>query len=479
MISFAILLLVYYIVSIRTRKYLLLMANILFYLSFGVNATILIGLSVIVVYFLGVFLDIRKDKKKLLVLSLVLMIGVLGVLKYSALIVSTLNFMIRLIGFTREINNVSLILPIGLSFYTFQATGYLIDVYRGSIKVERNFIKLAAFLTFFPSILSGPILRAEDILPQIEKKSEIDYGKIKNGLLLFGYGVFQKLVVADRIGIIVDQAYGNYMAYKGFLVAIIAVLYSLQIYFDFAGYSNMAIGISGMLNISIKANFNTPYFSQSITEFWRRWHISLSSWLRDYIYIPLGGNRKGHFRKLVNIMIVFFVSGLWHGAAWRFVLWGCIHGLFQIVENLFQKPKEKLAMILHIDLNRKATKLISVVCTFFWVSLAWIFFRSEGIHQAIRFIANAFKEFNIWIFFDGTIYNIGLSQKEMLVLLVSLLICFVISICHYRGLNLIKIINGQQMFIRWIVYLLLIFAILIYGIYGSNYNASDFIYFKF
>lgn len=331
---FAALLLVYYLLPKKINKVALLAFNVLFYAFFGIKPAVLIfGISILV-YFIALGIEKSGDnesgkdnqhgsRKLLFVISLLITIGTLVILKYSTFIATTIA------AFTAGGEGVSdnsifskLILPIGLSFYTFQATGYLIDVYKGKYVAERNPINLLIFLTFFPTIISGPILRYNDIKPQIDNAPEFNYKRFKDGLLLFGIGLFQKMVIADRIGILVDQAYSNHMAYKGFLVVLVAAFYSLQIYFDFAGYSNMAIGISRIIGIEVKENFNTPYFSMSIAEFWRRWHISLSSWLRDYIYIPLGGNRKGQARKFLNIMIVFLVSGIWHGADWSFVVWG-------------------------------------------------------------------------------------------------------------------------------------------------------------
>lgn len=475
----ALFLLLYYLLPQKFKKVPILAFNAIFYISFGVKPALLVGASTIAVYVIGRCISKFRCKKVLLIIAIFLTVGLLAVLKYSNFMIGTINSITSLMGNGLAVHTFSMLLPIGLSFYTFQALGYLIDVYRGKYEAEKNYLNLVVFLTFFPTILSGPILRYNDFKPQFDKKITFNYNTSRDGLLLFGFGLFQKLVVADRIGILVDAAYNNYMSYKGFLVVIVAVFYSLQIYFDFAGYSSMAIGLAKIMNISIKENFNTPYFSQSIAEFWRRWHISLSSWLKDYVYIPLGGNRKGKLRKLLNILLVFLVSGIWHGADWSFVVWGGIHGVYQIIQNLDEPVKVKIAGFLKIDLSRRAIKVTSMAWNFLLVSYAWIFFRADSIGQAVRFISNTFKSFNLWIFFDGSMYSLGLSQPELHVLMVSLLVMFICDVYKYRGKDVIKAVNGQQTVFRWLVYLVLIFAILVYGIYGVNYNANNFIYFNF
>ncbi len=475
---FVALLLIYFLSPLRIKKIVLLSFNLFFYASFGIKPAILILLISIVIHFIALGFRHRK-RTILLIISLIISIGTLVVLKYSGFIVGSVSVLTggTVVSESRIITK--LVLPVGLSFYTFQAMGYLLDVYQGKYEAERNLFKTLAFLTFFPTIISGPILRYNDIKPQFDAPIAFNYKSFRDGILMFGVGLFQKMVIADRIGIVVDQAYDNHMAYKGFFVVLIAAYYALQIYFDFAGYSYMAIGISRMIGIEIKDNFNTPYFSMSIAEFWRRWHISLSSWLRDYLYIPLGGNRKGKVRKFLNIMIVFLVSGIWHGADWSFVLWGGMHGALQIIQALVMKPKKFIIEKLKIDTERTATKCVCIVWNFILISYAWIFFRADNIKQALQFIKNTFKEFNLWIFFDGSIYTLGLDQKEMHVLMLSLLIMLVLDVLKYKGQDIIVMINRQQMVIRWLIYLVVIFSVLIYGIYGTSYNASNFIYMSF
>ena len=478
-VLFILLLALYYLLPQRLKKLPLLVFDLVFYLSFGLKGALLVVALTLATYGLGLGLTSCRRKKLLLTAAVVLLAGVLAVLKYSNFALSTVSAVARLLGVDAAERSFSLLLPVGLSFYTFQALGYLIDVYRGKYEAEKNIVTLAVFLTFFPTILSGPILRYDDFRPELEKKIVPSYDEIRDGLLLFGLGLFQKLVVADRIGVIVDTAYADYTSYRGFFVIIIAAFYSLQIYFDFAGYSSMAIGLAKMMNISVKENFNTPYLSRSIAEFWRRWHISLSSWLKDYIYIPLGGNRKGARRKLLNLLVVFLISGIWHGADWSFVVWGGIHGVYQVVQTLDRPLKLKLAGRLKIDLSRKIMKVVAVAWNFLLVSYAWIFFRAESVRQAVSFILNTFKSFNAWVFFDGSMYLCGLSQPELHVLMVSLLLMFLCDLCKYRGIDIVKTVNSQQLVFRWLIYYALIFSILVFGVYGVEYNANNFIYFNF
>lgn len=281
----------------------------------------------------------------------------------------------------------SILLPVGISFYLFMSMGYVVDVYRGTIPAEKNLIPYALFVSFFLTILSGPIERAGNMLVQFKtdflKNIMFDAVRIRDGFVRMLWGYFMKLVLADRIAILVDQVYASPEKYGGAIVAAASILYTLQIYCDFAGYSNIAIGVAQTLGIKVMDNFRSPYLADSISDFWRRWHISLSSWFRDYVYIPLGGNRKGKIRKYLNIMIVFLLSGLWHGAGWTFVLWGGLHGLYQVVGALLKPVKKKLTALLGVENNSISIRLVKIGATFFLVNSAWILFRAHQIQQSV------------------------------------------------------------------------------------------------
>lgn len=287
------------------------------------------------------------------------------------------------------------------------------------------------------------------------------------------------MVVADRLAILVNEIYGNYRVYEGFEIALATVFFAFQIYCDFASYSNIAIGAARVMGFQLMENFNTPYFSTSVTEFWRRWHISLSTWFRDYLYIPLGGNRKGTLRKYINLMAVFLVSGLWHGASWHYVIWGGLNGLYQIMESVTKTFRDKIAVIMNVDRSKFSHKLLSGIFTFLLVDLAWLFFRADGFITGLNMLHRMFLTFNPWIFFDGTLYTFGLDRKDFIVLSISALIMFAFSVCKYQGISLGKALSKQGLWFRWVVYFAAIFFILVFGIYGPDADASVFIYFQF
>jgi len=372
-----------------------------------------------------------------------------------------------------------IILPVGISFYTFQALSYTMDVYRGEIPAERNLLKYALFVSFFPQLVAGPIERSKNLLHQIDEVHRFEWRRVKSGLLLMLFGFFQKVVIADRLAILVNEIYNNYQIYEGFEIVLATVFFSIQIYCDFASYSNIAIGAARVLGFRLMENFNTPYFSTSVTEFWRRWHISLSTWFRDYLYIPLGGNRKGKIRKYVNLMIVFLVSGLWHGASWHFVVWGGLNGMFQIMEGITKSFRNRVSAALKIDRNCFSHKLFAGVITFTLVSLSWLFFRADGFITGLRILHRSTLTFNPWIFVDGTLYTFGLTQKDFTILGISLMIMLVFSVCKYRGISLGEALARQGIWFRWCVYFTAIFFILIFGVYGPDTDQSVFIYFQF
>lgn len=481
-VFFPVVFLGYYFFPTKIRKVWLLLASFLFYACWDIETSILLMVSIGFVYVSGLLIQKSINRRKLyLVVCIVFNVGILFVLKYSGFFYRIIQSIAVLMG--KEIlwqtDKWNLVLPVGISFYTLQATGYIIDVFLEKRDAEKNFVNVALFISFFPTISSGPILRSNDFLPQLENPNKFEYDKVRRGILLFGYGLFQKMVIADRLAILVNQVFNNHINYVGFEIAVAAVFYGLQIYCDFASYSNMAIGSAEMLGFSIKENFNVPYFSQSVSEFWRRWHISLSSWLRDYIYIPLGGNRKGKISKFRNLMVVFLISGLWHGASWNFVFWGGLNGLYQVIGEVLAPIREKITKVFRINCQSAVVKILKCCWTFLLIDFAWIFFRSNSFLEALRVIRNMLRCFNIWIFFDGTIYTLGLSQKELGVLLLALIVLLIGDLSKYFNIDLRAKILSQQIVVRWTVYYILIFTIMIFGVYGSNYDAANFIYFNF
>lgn len=421
----------------------------------------------------------EQKRRRIVFLSFFLNLAILFFFKYFNFACITFVKLGEFLGVPIRLPAFEVILPVGISFYIFQALSYTMDVYRGEIPAEKNFLKYALFVSFFPQLVAGPIERSKNLLSQISERHTFLWVRVKSGLLLMLFGYFQKVVIADRLAILVNQIYNHYQAYEGFEIALATVFFAFQIYFDFASYSNIAVGASRVLGFRLMENFNTPYFSLSVSEFWRRWHISLSTWFRDYLYIPLGGNRKGKLRKYLNLMIVFLISGLWHGASWHYVAWGGLNGFFQVVED-WTKPLRD-SVFRRFGVNRKcfSHKLLSGVFTFVLVDFAWLFFRSDGLITGLRMLRRMFLRFNPWIFFDGTLYTLGLEQKDFTVLAVSFAIILFFSICRYRGFHVGPALARQGLWFRWTFYFFAIFFVLIFGVYGPDTNESVFIYFQF
>jgi len=363
-----------------------------------------------------------------------------------------------------------LILPIGISFFIFQAFGYVIDVYKGKCSSEKNFIKYAAFVAFFPNLLSGPIERADNLLRQISEGVEGNLEKVKTGLLQIAWGLYLKVVLSNNIAPIVDVIYENHSAYRGIEIIIATILFGIQIYCDFAGYSYMAVGSARVLGYTLMDNFREPYFSGNVADFWRRWHISLTSWFRDYVYIPLGGNRKGKIRKYMNTMLVFLLSGLWHGANWSYVFWGGLNGCYIVIEDFFKSIFHK---------NKKVPFAISCIGTFLLVDYAWMFFRADSFRQGLDMTRMIFFNLNPEYLFNGTVIREFGGGKKILLLVMGILLLTLVDYLQYKKNDIIKNIFSRFGLIRWGIYLGLLLIILVFGIYGYSYEQTQFIYFQF
>ncbi len=372
----------------------------------------------------------------------------------------------------------SILGAVGISFYMLKTIGYLVDVYRGDVRPERNFARFALFVSFFPQVISGPIDRAGNLLPQFAYPMTVDFDRLREGLLQMLWGYFLKLVLADRLAIFVGEVFDAPGSYPGTIVFIATLFYTFEIYCDFAGYSHIAIGAAGILGIDVKKNFDAPYLSGSVAEFWRRWHISLSTWLRDYVYIPLGGNRKGNARKYLNILIVFAVSGIWHGSALTFLVWGMLHGMYQVVGYLMMPVRDKASDIFGVNRNSFSHRLFKIVFTFLLVNAAWVFFRADSLETAITVLAKSF-EFTPWVLMDGTLYTLGLNEKNMGLLIIGLALLIIIDIMEYRDIELTGKLINQGVWLRWLIAIAGVLIVLICGIWGPGYNAASFIYQQF
>ena len=308
-----------------------------------------------------------------------------------------------------RVPNFDVLLPVGISFYTFQALSYTMDVYRGDIKAQKHLGKYALFVSFFPQLVAGPIERSAHLLPQFDEEFKFDYTRVKDGLLLMLWGLFKKIVIADRLAIVVNTVYNNPKNFNGFSLVVATIFFAFQIYCDFSSYSDIAIGSAKVMGYDLMKNFNRPYFSKSISEFWRRWHISLGTWFKDYLYFPLGGSRVTKWKKYRNIMIVFLTSGLWHGASGNFVIWGAIHGIYQLIESELKPVGDFIAAKFKINKNTFGHKSFKAITTFILVDFAWIFFRANNVNDAKYIITSIVQTFSIWDLFNGTVYKLGLD----------------------------------------------------------------------
>ncbi len=454
----------------KLKNIFLLLASLTFYSFWNVKYTLLMVFSIFVTYMTGLYIEKNRGQVKKMKLAVFLCffinLGILFVFKYFNFFADLLN------NFSGKDFNLAIdvLLPVGISFYTFQALGYTIDVYRKDIRAEENFIDYALFVSFFPQLVAGPIERSVNLLPQIKKPRKFSYDNLVKGLVLFFYGMFLKLIIADRAAILVNEVFGNYKNFSREILIISGILFTLQIYCDFYSYSIMAKGSAKILGIDLMDNFKEPLLSKSITEFWRRWHISLSTWFKDYLYIPLGGNRKGDLRKYFNLLVVFLVSGLWHGAELSFVLWGLIHGVFNVLENILGINKKSKRNILLDSLRR--------VLTFIIVVFAFIYFRAENIHHGNEYllaILNNPRSLNLMEDLSKTKFG----TANIYLLLVGIAILFIFDVLKYNKINLSEKVLKIILPIRWIIYLAFIFAIIIFGVYGPEFSESAFIYFQF
>jgi D-alanyl-lipoteichoic acid acyltransferase DltB (MBOAT superfamily) len=395
LVFFPVITVLYFAVTARVRKNadrtlvrsqtLLLAVSLFFYMCWNPVYLCLILFSVAVTWTSGILMSDHGSvssspgrKKLILASSLALNLAALFFFKYYNFFAGTVNSLFGQSGAgPAALPTLNVLLPVGISFYTFQALGYSIDVYRGTVAAERNFINYALFVTFFPQLVAGPIERTGNLLPQFKVDHAFDYDRVTSGLKLATWGMFKKVVIADRLAVYVNAVYGLPGVYPASALALATFFFTFQIYGDFSGYSDIAIGTARVLGFNLMTNFRKPYFSKSISEFWRRWHISLSTWLKDYLYIPLGGNRKGAFRQKLNLLITFLISGLWHGAAWHFVLWGLLHGIFQVIERSIPE---------RVQAAFKKVPLVQVCITFLLVCFAWVFFRANTTGDAFLIV---------------------------------------------------------------------------------------------
>lgn len=462
---------IYWSLPHKFRWVLLLAASYYFYMSWNAKYVFLILFTTIISYAAAVLMERsehRRQKKWILAGTAILCLGVLFFFKYYNFVSESVANLLRLFAIPLRPLTVKLLLPVGISFYTFQTLSYVIDVYRGDVRAERHFGHYAAFISFFPQLVAGPIERTNNLLPQIKAVHEFNYDQATYGLKLMAWGYFKKIVIADTLCAYVDRVYGAPREFQGFALVLATVFFTLQIYCDFSGYSDIAIGTAKLMGINLMTNFRSPYFSQSIKEFWSRWHISLSTWFRDYVYIPLGGNRVRRFRHAINLMITFLASGLWHGANWTFVVWGGIHGAAQVVENALI-PREKRS-------SRGIVRWLRILAVFTFCTLAWVFFVSDSIGDAFYVFGHLFDGISSPVRYlkDGFM-NISMGEQELLMVAFCVLLLSIFDLLSLKR-DVIEMVSRKGMVTRWLIYILFLLIIVFFSQKGI---AAEFVYFQF
>lgn len=474
---FVIVFVFYYIISPKYQYIWLLASGWFFYGSFSKKCLLVLLLFTAITYFSAVLMQ-KKNKDICLWCGILFSIGLLCLFKFWKIWAEGLRYFLHITDKSTG-GIISILIPVGLSFFVLQAVGYLVDVYKGKTTVERNFAKYALFVSFFPSILSGPIERSHNLLEQIRKGTRFSYETVKSGFCLMVWGYVMKLLIANRLARIVDAAFADTTAQTGATLLIAVILYGIQLYADFAGYSCIAIGLSKTLGFHLIENFRQPYFSRSIREFWGRWHISLSSWLKDYVYIPLGGNRCSKFRGYLNLMLTFLVSGLWHGTGWQYMVWGGLHGLYQIVGKITFTIRNKIAAKRKIQTERFGYHLLQSVITFILVDFAWLFFRAPSVKEAFSILQSIVFNLQLGNTIVNRLYLVGYDRKRFWLLLIEIAILFTVDCIHEKQISVIGWLDARNRVLRWSIYVFVCMALIVGIIYDFGLDASTFIYTQF
>lgn len=488
LVFFPIVLGIYFVIPKKIRQMWLLLTSYYFYMCWNAKYAVLIFGITLLSFLGGKFVARVKDddvatvqkKKRLFIVCAGIIIVVLLLFKYLDFARNNINILLQMLGTSASLSTeFSLVLPVGISFYTFQALGYLIDVYRGDIEAEKSFAKYALFVSFFPQLVAGPIERSKNLLNQLDEPKEFDYESVRKGLLLMLWGFFEKMWIADTAAVYVNKMYDSYWEYSASELLVATILFALQIYCDFGGYSHIAIGAAQMLGVRLMDNFNQPYFATTIKDFWRRWHISLSTWFRDYVYIPLGGNHCSKAKTYRNLMITFLISGLWHGANWTYVLWGGLHGCYQVVGGITLPYRTRLREALHIKENAKIYRLWQMFVTFVLCDIAWLFFRAEGIHQAFAMLRYMCHLEAVKGLFSIDTYVTGLTIVQLYRLIFAIIVLIIVDVIHEHGIHIRDWFCRQNILLRWGFYIVSLsaFCLLIMQNFGGA--AAEFIYFQF
>ncbi|MEJ8755576.1 MBOAT family O-acyltransferase [Pontibacter sp. H259] len=481
LIFFPVVTLLYFLLPHRFRWMLLLAASCFFYMFFKAVYILILFFTIIIDYIAGICIEqssTPKRKKWFLVASIVANVGVLAIFKYYNFFNDNITSLGEWLGFENNIPYLTILLPIGLSFHTFQAMSYTFEVYRGNQKAERHFGIYALYVMFYPQLVAGPIERPQNIIHQFYEKHYVEYHRIVSGLQLMAWGFFKKVVIADNLALMVDNVYNNPTEYTGISLILATFFFAFQIFCDFSGYSDIAIGSAQVMGFTLMKNFNRPYLAKSIPEFWSRWHISLSTWFRDYLYIPLGGNRVPKWRWYYNIFIVFMVSGLWHGASWTFIVWGALHGIYQVFGFMTRSKRERLAEGIGLTKMPALHGALQTITVFLLASFAWIFFRASSLADAQHIAYNSIAGLgNITDISWQTINHLVFLDTSPKVFTVAILSIILMEIIHrmQEKYSMRELIGNWPGWKRWSLYYAFIILFLLFG----HFSEGQFIYFQF
>lgn len=479
LLFFPIVTILYFLLSHKFRWGLLLFASCLFYMAFIPVYILMLAITIVIDYSAGIWIEASQGKRKKLFLTLSILstCSVLFVFKYFNFFSESFVSIAKFFHWSYPVEMINIILPIGLSFHTFQGLSYVIEVYRGHQKAERHFGIYSLYVMFYPQLVAGPIERPQNLLHQFREEHYFEYQRVTDGLKLMAWGMFKKVVIADRLAILVNQVYGNPVKYDGLALIIATVFFSFQIYCDFSGYSDIAIGAAQVMGFKLMDNFKRPYFSKSISEFWKRWHISLSTWFNDYLYISLGGNKVPKWRWHFNLFVTFVISGLWHGANWTYIIWGALNGFFLVFALWTKDLREKIAKVLGLSSHPKVRKYWQVAATFSLICFAWIFFRARNLPEIWYILTHLFsgmEQVFSMNYLKETIGGLGLSKLQFLIAISSIIFMEFVHVVQ-RHYKIRHMLSEKPVWFRWSMYYAIVFGIIFLGVFGKN----NFIYFQF
>jgi D-alanyl-lipoteichoic acid acyltransferase DltB (MBOAT superfamily) len=440
---------------------------------------LILAITIIIDYFAGIWIENSQGKKRkiFLIISIIATCLVLFIFKYINFFNSSFASIAAFFHWNYPIEIINIILPIGLSFHTFQSLSYVIEVYRGNQKAEKHFGIYSLYVMFYPQLVAGPIERPQNLLHQFREEHNFDYKRVTNGLKLMTWGLFKKVVIADRLAVVVNQVYESPTEFTGFILILATVFFAFQIYCDFSGYSDIAIGAAQVMGFKLMDNFKRPYFSKNISEFWKRWHISLSTWFKDYLYISMGGNKVSKCRWYFNLFITFTISGLWHGANWTFVFWGALNGFYLVFAIWTKEVRETIAERIGLTKFPSIRKFWQVSVTFLLICIAWTFFRAKNMSDAWYIITHFYTGFEHIFslkYFNKNIEGLALSKFEILLAVLSILFMECVHLLQRSG-SIRNLVSEKPIWVRWSIYYLIIIVIILLGVLGD----TDFIYFQF